>query len=103
MRLRARLYRVYAVVFSTVASFGMVNFDCDAPAAADEELGTFFSFQTAILTRSRSPPTPYGLLPLPLQTLASGLTLATARPPGLCKSLCYLHPVFTVSLDSRFC
>ena len=52
-------------VFSTVASFGMVDLDCDAPAA--EKLGTS-SRSRRLLTRSRSP-TPYGLLAL--QTLAS--------------------------------
>ena len=33
-------------IILTLALFGMVDLDCDAPAA--EELGTFFSFQMAV-------------------------------------------------------
>ena len=46
MQALAIVFSTLAIVCSTLALFGMVDLDCDAPAA--EELGTFFLFQTAV-------------------------------------------------------
>jgi len=73
---------IIGIVFSsTVASFGiMVDFDCDAPAA--EKLGTFLSFQTAVDALEVADAV------RPATSAIAGLTLASARPPVLCNSLC---------------
>ena len=76
----ASVFSALAVVFSTLASFWMVDLDCDAPAA--EELGTFFSFQMAVDVLEVADAV------RPATSANAGLTLAAARPPGLCNSLC---------------
>jgi len=76
----ATVFSTLAMVFGTLASFGMVDLDCDAPAA--EKLGTFFSFQTAVDALEVADAV------RPATFAKAGLTLATARPAGLCSSLC---------------
>jgi len=76
----AIMFSTLAMVFSTLASFGMVDLDCDAHAA--EELSTFFSFQTAVDALEVADAV------RPATSANAGLTLATARTPGLCNSLC---------------
>jgi len=46
------------------------------------ELGTFFSFQTAVDALEVADAV------RPANSANAGLTLATARPPGFCNSLC---------------
>ena len=72
----AIVFSTLAIVCSSLASFGMVDLDCDAPAA--EELGTFFSFQTAVDALEVAEAV------RPATSANAGLTSATARPPGLC-------------------
>jgi len=60
----------------------MVDLDCDAPAA--EEPGIFFSFQMAVDALEVAD----AVRPGTSTSANAGLTLATARPPGLCNSLC---------------
>ena len=72
----AIVFSTLAIVCSTLALFGMVDLDCDAPAA--EELGPLFSFQTAVDALEVADAV------RPASSANAGLTLVTARPPGLC-------------------
>ena len=61
---------------------GMVDLDLDCDAPAAEELGTFFSFQTAVAALEVADRRCTYVRPA--TSANAGLTLATARPPGLC-------------------